>query len=469
MFMITAAIVGTFLIGYAFIAMESTTKINKAAIALLMCVTCWVLYMLGAQDFLNLMHPSEFGAALSEMGDATISSLVSSFVADNVLIPHLGSTSETIFFLLGAMTVVEVVDSNGGFNFVKSWLRTRSKRKLLWAVVFLTFFLSAVLDNLTTSLVMIAILRKLVPEHKDRIIYAAMVILAANAGGAFSPIGDVTTIMLWINGSVTSLGVIEELFLPSLISIVVPTLALSLSLKGQLGSGDGKEADEPVYLFSKVERNLLFIIGVGGLIFVPVFRHLTGLPPFMGVLLVLSLLWIVTEIHYMKIPGAPSSLHRVSELLRKVDFSTLLFFLGILMTVASLEEIGVLHSFGEWLDTASGGNSFIVTGIIGLVSAIVDNVPLVASCMGMYEVAGPAAAGTELAHFMVDGSFWQLLAFCAGTGGSILIIGSAAGVAVMGLEKISFGWYLKHVSWLALLGYFAGMVVYWLQLEFIFG
>lgn len=467
--MITAAIVGTFLIGYAFIAMESTTKINKAAIALFMCVTCWVLYMLGAQDFLNLMHPSEFGEALSGMGDATVSSLVSSFVADNVLIPHLGSTSETIFFLLGAMTVVEIVDSNGGFNFVKSWLRTRSKRKLLWAVVFLTFFLSAVLDNLTTSLVMIAILRKLVPEHKDRIIYAAMVILAANAGGAFSPIGDVTTIMLWINGSVTSLGVIEELFLPSLISIVVPTLALSLSLKGQLGSGDGKEADEPVYLFSKVERNLLFIIGVGGLIFVPVFRHLTGLPPFMGVLLVLSLLWIVTEIHYMKIPGAPSSLHRVSELLRKVDFSTLLFFLGILMTVASLEEIGVLHSFGEWLDTASGGNSFIVTGIIGLVSAIVDNVPLVASCMGMYEVAGPAAAGTELAHFMVDGSFWQLLAFCAGTGGSILIIGSAAGVAVMGLEKISFGWYLKHVSWLALLGYFAGMVVYWLQLEFIFG
>ena len=467
--MITAAIVGTFLIGYAFIAMESTTKINKAAIALFMCVTCWVLYMLGAQDFLNLMHPSEFGAALSEMGDATISSLVSSFVADNVLIPHLGSTSETIFFLLGAMTVVEIVDSNGGFNFVKSWLTTRSKRKLLWAVVFITFFLSAVLDNLTTSLVMIAILRKLVPEHKDRIIYAAMVILAANAGGAFSPIGDVTTIMLWINGSITSLGVIEELFVPSVVSVVVPTLVLSLSLKGQLGGGDGKEAEEPVYLFTKAERNLLFIIGVGGLVFVPVFRHLTGLPPFMGVLLVLSLLWIVTEIHYMKIPGAPSSLHRVSELLRKVDFSTLLFFLGILMTVASLEEIGVLHSFGEWLDTASGGNSFIVTGIIGLVSAIVDNVPLVASCMGMYEVAGPAAAGTELAHFMVDGSFWQLLAFCAGTGGSILIIGSAAGVAVMGLEKISFGWYLKHVSWLALLGYFAGMVVYWLQLEFIFG
>ncbi len=466
--MITASIVGVFLIGYAFIAMESTTRINKSAVALFMCVVCWVLYMLGAQDYLNLMHPSEFGEALSGMGDTTVSSLVSSFVADNVLIPHLGSTSETIFFLLGAMTVVEIVDSNGGFNFVKSWLTTRSKRKLLWAVVFITFFLSAVLDNLTTSLVMIAILRKLVPEHKDRIIYAAMVILAANAGGAFSPIGDVTTIMLWINGSITSLGVIEELFVPSVVSVVVPTLVLSLSLKGQLGGGDGKEAEEPVYLFTKAERNLLFIIGVGGLVFVPVFRHLTGLPPFMGVLLVLSLLWIVTEIHYMKIPGSPSSLHRVSELLRRVDFSTLLFFLGILMTVASLEEIGVLHSFGEWLDTASGGNSFIVTGIIGLVSAIVDNVPLVASCMGMYEIAGPAA-GAEMAHFMVDGSFWQLLAFCAGTGGSILIIGSAAGVAVMGLEKISFGWYLKHVSWLALLGYFAGMVVYWLQLEFIFG
>lgn len=466
--MITAAIVGTFLIGYAFIAMESTVKINKSAIALFMCVLCWSLYMFGAQDYLMLMHGSDFASALAGVSDGSISTAISSFVGNEVLIPHLGSTAETIFFLLGAMTIVEVVDYNGGFNFVRERLTTRSKKKLLWEMVFITFFLSAVLDNLTTSLVMITVLRKLIPEHKDRLIYAAMVILAANAGGAFSPIGDVTTIMLWINGSISSLGVIKELFVPSVVSVALPTLILSFSLKGEFGERTHEDDTTAAgYAFSKAQRNAVFFVGVIGLICVPIFRGITGLPPYMGILLVLSLVWIMTEIFCLRIPGAPSTMKRVSDLLHRVDVTTLLFFLGILMTVASLEEIGVLHSFGEWLETASGGNSFVVTGIIGLVSAIVDNVPLVASCMGMYEVM-PATAGPEMAQFMMDGSFWQLLAFCAGTGGSILIIGSAAGVAVMGLEKISFGWYLKHISGLALLGYFAGMIIYWVQLTLFF-
>ena len=465
--MITGVIVGIFLIGYAFIAMESTAKINKSAIALLMCVLCWVCYMMGAQGYLTQMFGADFTAAIAGLGEGSLSSAISSFVADNVLIPHLGSTAETVFFLLGAMTIVEVVDYNGGFNFVRERLKTHSKRRLLWQMVFITFFLSAVLDNLTTSLVMIAVLRKLVPDHKDRMIYAAMVILAANAGGAFSPIGDVTTIMLWIKGAITSLGVIKELFLPSVVSVIIPTFVLGLTLKGTLGASHGDDGAAASHAFSKAQRTAVFVIGVVGLVMVPVFRSLTGLPPFMGILLVLSLLWVVTEIFYIGIPDSPSAGKRVSDLVHRVDFSTLLFFLGILMTVAALEETGVLHAFGQWLAAASGGNSFIVTGIIGLVSSIVDNVPLVASCMGMYDIA-TVAATPEMAQFVVDGPFWQLLAFCAGTGGSILIIGSAAGVAVMGLEKISFGWYLKHVSWLALLGYFAGMVVYWLQLELIY-
>ncbi len=466
--MITAAIVGTFLVGYAFIAFESAVKINKSAIALFMCVLCWSLYMFGAHDYLLLMHGDELASAIAGAHDGSVSSAISNLVGNGILIPHLGSTAETIFFLLGAMTIVEVVDYNGGFNFVRERLTTRSKKKLLWEMVIITFFLSAVLDNLTTSLVMIAVLRKLIHEHKDRLVYAAMVIVAANAGGAFSPIGDVTTIMLWINGSISSLGVIKELLLPSIVSALLPTLLLSFTLKGKFEDVKSDEgATSMSYAFSKAQRNAIFLIGVLGLISVPVFRAITGLPPFMGILLVLSVMWVVVEIFCAGIPGAPSTMKRVEELLHRVDFTTLLFFLGILMTVASLEETGVLHSFGEWLEAASGGNPFIVTGIIGLASSIVDNVPLVASCMGMYEIAS-SSAGPEMAQFMLDGPFWQLLAFCAGTGGSILIIGSAAGVAVMGLEKISFGWYLKNISWLALIGYFAGMIVYWLQLQLLF-
>lgn len=464
----TIAIVAVFLIGYFFIATESVVKVNKSATALFMCVICWVLYMMGSMEFLPIMHGDEFNAIASSSEGSSLVQQIRNFISSDVLLDHLGDTCETIFFLMGAMTIVEIVDSNGGFNFVRDRLSTKSKKALLWRVVFITFFLSAVLDNLTTSLVMIMVLRKLVPERNDRLIYAAMVILAANSGGAFSPIGDVTTIMLWIKGNITSLGVLKEVFLPSVISVVVPAFLISFQLKGTLGEPSDADEHKSVSYFTRRQRAMVFIVGVGGLVMVPIFRTLTGLPPFMGVLLVLSILWIMIEMFLKKVPETDSLQHRVSDILHKIDMSTLLFFLGILMTVAVLQEIGVLKSFGQWLDTASGNNAYLITGIIGIVSSIVDNVPLVASCIGMYSIA-PATAGPELANFMVDGHFWQLLAFCAGTGGSILIIGSAAGVAVMGLENISFGWYLKKISWVALIGYLAGVVTYWLQAVLIYG
>lgn len=463
----TIAIVAVFLIGYFFIATEGVVKVNKSATALFMCVVCWVLYMAGSMEFLPIMHGDEFNALVSSTDAASLTQQIRNFISSDVLLDHLGDTCETIFFLMGAMTIVEIVDSNGGFNFVRDRLSTRSKKALLWRVVFITFFLSAVLDNLTTSLVMIMVLRKLVPERKDRLIYAAMVILAANSGGAFSPIGDVTTIMLWIKGNITSAGILKEVFLPSIISVIVPAFLVSFQLKGELGEPEDAEENKTVSYFTRRQRAMVFFVGVGGLVMVPVFRSMTGLPPFMGVLFALSILWVMIELFLKKVPEKESMSHRVSDILHKIDMSTLLFFLGILMTVAVLQEIGVLKTFGEWLDNASNSNAYLITGIIGLVSSIIDNVPLVASCIGMYDIA-PATAGAEFASFMVDGQFWQLLAFCAGTGGSILIIGSAAGVAVMGLEDISFGWYLKKISWVALAGYLAGVIVYWLQVTYIF-
>ena len=435
-------IVALFVIGYACIALESVLKINKAATALIMCVACWVLYMLDAGTFIEGFH-----------GITVPAGEWSSWVGENVLIPHMGDTCEILFFLMGAMAIVETVDSNGGFNFVREALRTTSKRKLLWSITFMTFFLSAILDNMTTSIVMVMVLRKLVTEHKERMIYAGLVILAANAGGAFSPIGDVTTIMLWIKGNITTIGVIKELFIPSLISVIVPALVLQFSLKGQLTRTDAAQEGDALQL-SRGQRTAVFILGVGGLIFVPVFRFLTGLPPFMGILLVLGLLWFATESFYRSRGDIEEPAK--TRLISRIDMGTIFFFLGILMTVATLQETSVLSGFGRALDEASGGNHYLVTGVIGVVSSIVDNVPLVAGCMGMYDIAptGDMAA---------DGIFWQLLAYCAGVGGSMLIIGSAAGVVVMGLEKISFGWYLRHVSWIALLGYLAGIAAYWVE------
>lgn len=463
---LTTCIVIAFVIGYLFIALESVTKINKAAIALLMCVICWTLFMMAPDTYIHVT-----GSSTSLMEQ--ISELIKN---------HLGDTAETLFFLMGAMTIVEIVDSNGGFNFVRDMLKTRSKKKLLWRIALMTFFLSAILDNLTTSIVMIMVLRKLVKAPKERMIMASLVIIAANSGGAFSPIGDVTTIMLWIKGVITTQGILKEMFIPSVVSIVVPTLIISWSLKGKLPKEDNL-VEEQVSSFTKSERKIIFFFGVGGLISVPIFRALTNLPPFMGILLVLGLLWTITEIFYRRIDNQDSldsqngqdnqvnqdaniandtMAKRVTNLLSRIDMSTILFFLGILMAVAVLEEVGVLTMMGQGLNVTFNGNHYLVTGIIGAMSSVVDNVPLVAGCMGMY----PVASTGDMA---VDGIFWQLLAYCAGVGGSMLIIGSAAGVVVMGLEKISFGWYLKHISWIAGVGYLSGILYYWIERTYITG
>ena len=447
---LTIAIVIVFIIGYAGIALESVTKVNKAAVALLMFVACWTLYMVSPESYVP-------GA-----GGMDASSLLSK--VNSIIEEHLGSTATTLFFLMGAMTIVEIVDQNGGFNFVRNALRTKSKRKLMWRIVLLTFFLSAILDNMTTTIVMIMVLRKLVADHNDRLIYASLVVIAANAGGAFSPIGDVTTIMLWNKSLITSAGVIKEIFIPSVIAIVVPAIVLQFSLHGKLAAAGGPAVNSESNAFTDRERKVIFFLGVGGLIFVPIFRYLTNLPPFVGILLVLALLWVTTELFYRHLRGKEekgSMNKRVSNVLSKIDMSTILFFLGILMAVSCLEEVGVLGAVGKWLNQVSGGNHYIVTGTIGVISSIVDNVPLVAGCMGMYPLA---ATG----DFAVDGIFWQLLAYCAGVGGSMLIIGSAAGVVAMGLEKISFGWYMKHISWIAFLGYIAGIFSYFLLRTFIF-
>ena len=429
--MVTSIVI-VFLIGYFLIATESITRINKAAFALMMCAACWVLYALG-------------GFAGEQLGE--------------VIQRNLGEAGTTLFFLMGAMTIVEIVDQHGGFNFVREVMMTKSKRALLWRMSLMTFFLSAVLDNLTTTIVMIMILRKLVKEHQDRIIYASMIVIAANSGGAFSPIGDVTTIMLWNSKMITALGVMEEIFIPSLVSMVVPALVLQTSLKGELSAPDisTPAVQDPNIITSKKHRRTVFILGVGGLCSVPVFHSLTGLPPFVGILLVLSILWIVTDSFYRH---AEKTKKRVVNLLSRIDMSTILFFLGILMAVSVLAEIGVLHSVGSWLDQ-NVGNHYLVTGSIGVLSSIVDNVPLVAGAMKMYPIM-------PVGDMAQDGIFWQLLAYCAGVGGSMLIIGSAAGVVAMGLEKITFGWYMKKITWIAFIGYIAGIGCYWIIRTFIF-
>lgn len=448
---LTISIIAVFVFGYACIAFESGLKVNKAAIALLMCVACWTLFMIDPLSYVMSADPSYAGGAAGLLSHVS-----------GTLTHHLGATAETLFFLMGAMTIVEIVDSHGGFNFVRDLLKTKSKRTLLWRVAFMTFFLSAILDNLTTSIVMIMVLRKLVHDRNDRIIYASLVILAANSGGAFSPIGDVTTIMLWIGNKITTAGVIKEVFVPSLVSMMVPLIIMQYSLKGELPEPQQKDSAVVADEFNELQRRILFTLGVGGLVFVPVFRYLTNLPPFMGILLVLGILWTVTEVFYRKAHLDEHSFSkRVSHLLAKIDMSTILFFLGILMAVACLEEVGVLTSLGKGLDAFSQGNHYLVTGIIGVISSIVDNVPLVAGCMGMYATAA-------VGDMAVDGIFWQLLAYCAGVGGSMLIIGSAAGVVVMGLERITFGWYLKHVTWVAFIGYLAGMVSYGMIRSFVF-
>lgn len=454
---LTIAIIVVFVLGYALIAMESLTKVNKAAVALLMFVFCWTLYMFDPAPFVQLMHPDFTGT-----GDKVVS-----FV-NTLITEHLGDTATTLFFLMGAMTIVEIVDQNGGFNWVKNVMQSKTKRSLLWKIAFMTFFLSAILDNLTTSIVMVMILRKLVQDKHDRMIYASLVIIAANSGGAFSPIGDVTTIMLWNAGMITAGGVLSEIFIPSLVSMLIPAFLLQMLLKGNIQYDDmssDMSGDREVLEFNGCQRKIVFAIGVGGLCSVPLFHFFTDLPPFAGILLVLGILWTVTEVFYRNLHKKRGDeiqfSKRVSSLLSRIDMSTILFFLGILMAVACLEEVGVLKELGSGLNTTFNGNYYAVTGIIGVLSAIVDNVPLVAGSMGMY----PIGIEPDMA---VDGIFWQLLAYCAGVGGSMLIVGSAAGVVVMGLEKITFGWYMKRITWIAFLGYLCGILSYWIIRTFIF-
>lgn len=456
MSILTIAIVIVFVLGYALIATESLVKIDKAAIALLMFVFCWTLYMFDPAPFVQLMHA---GNASEWTGNIT------EFV-NKLIIEHLGDTATTLFFLMGAMTIVEIVDQNGGFNWVKNVMRTKSKRALLWRIACMTFILSAILDNLTTSIVMIMILRKLISNKEDRMVYAALVIIAANSGGAFSPIGDVTTIMLWNAGTITAAGVISEIFIPSVVSMVIPAFIMQYMLKGELAIAAQSETETTeLGEFGSKQRKTVFVVGVGGLCFVPIFKSITHLPPFVGIMLVLGVLWTVTELFYRHLHRTKgdgvSFAKRVTNLLSRIDISTILFFLGILMAVACLQEIGILMNLGKSLNTIFDENHYAVTGIIGVLSSIVDNVPLVAGSMGMY----PIQAAGDMA---VDGIFWQLLAYCAGVGGSMLIIGSAAGVIVMGLEKITFGWYMKKITWIAFIGYLAGILSYYIVRTYIF-
>lgn len=430
-----------FVIGYFFIAMEHTFKINKSATALLLAVAMWTLYVA-----IGGFHAGE---------------------NHEVLIEALGDTAEILFFLLGAMTIVETIDQHGGFSIITDRITTKSKRKLLWVISILTFFMSAVLDNLTTSIVMCALLRKLVSDKKDRWLFGGAVILAANSGGAWSPIGDVTTIMLWIKGNISAVGVIKETLVASIVCLIVPTLGISTMLKGELEKVPEIQTGNSVSLISKLQSKIVLGIGVGFLVFTPVFKTITHLPPYMGILLGLSVLWIVTELMHKHKPEVYQRMN-IGNVITRVDTPSVLFFLGILMAVACLSSAGHLRLLAQGLDGL--GNFYLTDLIIGVLSSIVDNVPLVAAAMGMYDIATPEAIAQapELAHFAMDGAFWEFLAYCAGTGGSLLIIGSAAGVAVMGMEKIDFVWYLKHISLWALLGYLAGAGTYVLMSIFIF-
>lgn len=421
-----------FVIGYFFIAMEHTFKINKSATALLLAVAMWTLYVA-----IGGFHAGE---------------------NHEVLIEALGDTAEILFFLLGAMTIVETIDQHGGFSIITDRITTKSKRKLLWVISILTFFMSAVLDNLTTSIVMCALLRKLVSDKRDRWLFGGAVILAANSGGAWSPIGDVTTIMLWIKGNISAVGVIKETLLASIVCLIVPTLGISTMLKGELEKTSEVQTGSSVSLISKLQSKIVLGIGVGFLVFTPVFKTITHLPPYMGILLGLSVLWIVTELMHKRRPEVYQRMN-IGTVITRVDTPSVLFFLGILMAVSCLSSAGHLRLLAQGLDGL--GNFYLTDLIIGALSSIVDNVPLVAAAMGMYDIA-PAG------HFAMDGAFWEFLAYCAGTGGSLLIIGSAAGVAVMGMEKIDFVWYLKHISIWALLGYLAGAGTYILMSLFIF-
>lgn len=435
--MITFMIV-LFVLGYLGIALEHVFNINKATFALMMAGLLWGTYALLGHDP-NLQ---------SDMVEA------------------LGDTCEIIVFLIGAMTIVELIDRYGGFNIIVKHIKAKSKRGLMWVFAFVAFFLSSILDNMTTTIIMVMMLRRMFSDQKERWMFASVIVLSANAGGAWSPIGDITTIMLWMKNYVSSVDLIVNLLLPSLVSVIIPTLIATRFVSAgpveALNESDRRVGYELARHHHKLSVTIL-ILGVAGLLFVPVFKAVTHLPPYMGILLSLGILWLITEliVYHYRLDGKIEG--RISQVVKNIDMSTILFFLGILLAVGALQQAGILANLATWLNDTFH-EVYLINGIIGVLSSIVDNVPLVAACMGMYPVADAAAVAASAdaafaASFVRDGVFWHLLAYCAGVGGSLLIIGSASGVVAMGLEKIEFVWYLKRISLLALLGYAAGIVV----------
>jgi Na+/H+ antiporter NhaD/arsenite permease-like protein len=451
-----------FVIGYTMIALEHPIKIDKAASALLMGALLWGIYALNGQDILSLGHSrawnhfSEMHVNLAKTAEG-----VREFIVHHDIYDHLADISTILFFLLGAMTIVEIVDQHEGFKIITDKIKTTKKVKLLWVLSILTFFMSAVLDNLTTTIVIIALLRKLVDDKQTRWFFAAMVVVAANAGGAFSPIGDVTTIMLWIGGQVTTANIIMKLFIPSLFTMIIPLSILSFTLKGDVKRPEIIPNGDHEYTTTPTQQIIMLVLGVSALLFVPVFKTVTHLPPYLGMLFGLSVMWITTEIMHKKVKSKYEGTFKLSvnSILTKVDVPTIFFFLGILTAVAALESAGHLdllaQSLKDW-----GLGVYPIAIIIGLLSSVVDNVPLVAASMGMYPI------DPFHVQYMTDGIFWELIAYTAGTGGSILIIGSAAGVAAMGMEKIDFIWYMKRISLLAAIGFFAGAGTYYIQEQF---
>ena len=466
--MITIAIL-LFIIGYTFIALEHSLGVNKTATALVLGMLLWTLCIFAGPDIIisaNNTSFHEYVTANPSLHSLSLREQAIQYLINLQIIDHLGNIAEILFYLLGAMTIVENIDTHHGFDIITKQIKTKSKRKLLWLIAFLTFFMSAVLDNLTTAMVMVMLLRRLITDRTERWIFGSIVILAANAGGTWTPIGDVTTIMLWIHDNITAARIMKQLLLPSLISIVIPLIIVSFQIKGDTATVSNASSTTGNNLpVSHREQFIILLLGIVGLLFVPVFKSITHLPPFVGILLALGMLWIYLEILYnRKKTPATTFPYRVSAILPKVDYSTLLFFLGILLAVAAIETVGILNHMATFLNEKLD-NVYLIDGIIGLLSSIIDNVPLVAAAMGMYPLVTPETQPLTpyLMNFVTNGTFWELLAYCAGVGGSILIIGSAAGVVVMGLERINFVWYLKHITWIALLGYLGGIAVYILQ------
>lgn len=468
-----ALMVVVFLIGYVLIALEHPIKINKAGIALFIGTALWIIYMYVAPQVVPHVSGDEFQHYISthpELKAEDYATQIREFVINSQILESIGDISETILFLLAAMAIVELIDTHGGFVYITDRIITRNKRKLFWLISFITFGMSAVLDNLTTTIVMVMLIRRIVPEPRERWLVGSMIVIAANSGGAWSPIGDVTTIMLWVKGNITVL-ISPKLILPSLVSMIIPLMFLQFVLKGaipQIRKSETSENKAILKNFRRKDRLGILAFGVSILVLAPVFKMITHLPPFVWLLFGMSMLWIYTEIIYNhKIGMKEDAKLRLSKVLGRLDIATLMFFLGILLAVDALQSAGILGSLSGFI--AEKMPNVYAQGIsIGLLSAIIDNVPLVAAAIGMYPVveAGAVSMASNpgfLQNFVVDGNFWHFLAYCAGVGGSILIIGSAAGVVFMGLEGVSFGWYLKRISLVTLVGYLAGAGVYMLQ------